>query len=108
VDEALAARVRDVLADGGVNFAEKRMFGGLAFMIRGHMTVGLLGEELMARVGADQYDEALAQPHARVMDFTGKPLRGYVYVAAPATRRDDSLATWVRRCLAFNATLAAK
>ena len=63
-DEALAGRVRDVLADKGDRVREQKMFGGIAFMVDGHMTVGVVKDELMARVGADGEDDALAQPHA--------------------------------------------
>jgi TfoX/Sxy family transcriptional regulator of competence genes len=97
-DEELADRVRAVLA-GESGTGERRMFGGLCFLKDGKMTVGITGDELMVRVGPAAHDEALAQPGARVMDFTGRPMRGFVYVAAEALRDDDALAGWVRRGL---------
>ena len=105
-DEGLAQRVREVLSDGDIG--ERKMFGGLTFMVRGHMCVGVVGEELMVRVGPDQNDEALSQPHARPMDFTGKPMDGFVYVTAKGLESDDDLKEWVDRGLQFNSTLPAK
>jgi TfoX/Sxy family transcriptional regulator of competence genes len=107
-DEALADRIRDVLADRGDRVREQKMFGGLAFMVGGHMTVGVVGDELMARVGADGEDGALAQPHARTMDFTGRPMTGFVFVDAPGVTTEEAVAAWVDRCLAFTTTLPPK
>lgn len=84
-DEGLAQRLREHFADRR-GLAEKKMFGGLAFMFRGHMLIGISGEVLMARVGPEQYDSALNHPHARAMDFTGKPMKGFVYVDPPVSR----------------------
>jgi len=81
-DEKLAARVRKVLA-GRTDVVEKKMFGGLCFMVNGAMCCGLTKTDLMVRFGPVQYDDALAEPHARPMDFTGRPLAGMVYVAPP-------------------------
>ena len=106
-DEGLAERLRLVLA-GRHDVVEKKMFGGLAFMVRGSMCVGVSGDELMARVGPDQYDESLALPDARQMDFTGRPMKGFVYIGTEGTESDDDLSGWVERCLGFNAALPAK
>lgn len=106
-DERLAARVRRVLADDR-GIVERRMFGGLAFMRHGHMFVGILGEALMARVGPDDYDDVLRQPHVRPMDFTGKAMRGYVFVDPPALASDATLSTWVQRCARFVTSLPPK
>ena len=84
------------------------MFGGLAFMLRGHMCIGVVGDQLMVRVGPDQYAASLRQPHAREMDFTGKALRGFVFVAPAGFDSDDDLMRWVDRALAFNRTQPAK
>ena len=99
-DEKLAERVRAVL-DAEPRVEEKKMFGGLCFMVRGHMSVGIVDDELMVRVGGDAYDEALKKPHAREMDFTGKPLRGMVYVAKPGIKTKRQLESWVERGAAF-------
>ena len=97
-DDVLADRVRTILAKrGDVN--ERRMFGGLAFMVRDHMACGVLGRDLIVRVGPEGADEALAQPHARPFDFTGRPSRGIVYVAPEGVANDAQLESWVKRGL---------
>src|SRR5262245_50395193 len=78
-DKGLAQRIREALEDQP-NISEKKMFGGLAFLVRGNMCVGVVGDQLMVRVGAEAHDEALRQPFARKMDFTGRPMKGLVYV----------------------------
>lgn len=93
-DEALAERVRGEL-EGRANVVEKKMFGGIAFMVSGSMACGVIADDLMIRVGPERYEAALARPHARPMDFTGRPLRGMVYIAAEGLRTDASLATWI-------------
>lgn len=111
-DEQMAERVRRVLEarpamdEGGA--PERKMFGGIAFMVRGHMCVGITGSDLMVRVGPDAHAEALTLPHARPMDFTGRPMKGFVYVDATGVNDDASLAAWVERGLAFVGTLAPK
>jgi TfoX N-terminal domain len=102
-DESLADRVRDVLGDES-DVREQKMFGGLAFMVRGHMCVGLLGDELMVRVGPDRYGNALRRAGVREMDFTGRPMRGIVMVA-PSALRGRALRAWVDRGRDFVATL---
>ncbi|NUP07430.1 MAG: TfoX/Sxy family protein [Polyangiaceae bacterium] len=105
--EALAARIRTLLG-GGDDVVEKKMFGGIAFMVDGNMACGVLGEDLMARIGPDKYDEALARPHARPMDFTGRPLRNMVYVAPAGTRTAPMLERWVDESVAFARSRPAK
>jgi TfoX/Sxy family transcriptional regulator of competence genes len=106
-DGELADRVREVLADeDGVT--ERKMFGGLAFMVGGHMACGIVGEELMVRVGPRAYEAALAEPHVREMDFTGKPLRGMVYVGVDGIAAEDDLARWVERGHDYAASLPPK
>jgi TfoX/Sxy family transcriptional regulator of competence genes len=106
-DEGLAKRMREVL-EGSPLVTEKKMFGGVAFLRDGLMFVGVSGDELMARVGADYHDTAVAQPGVRVMDFTGKPMRGYVFINADAIEADKKLAFWIQHCLAFVQTLPPK
>ena len=106
-DEGLAERVRDVLRDRE-EISERKMFGGLAFMSRGHMFVGILGDTLMARVGPDQYADALRQPATREMDFTGKPMKGYVYVAPDGIEADSALERWIGQCLTCARSLPPK
>lgn len=106
-DEGLAERIREILRDRrGVT--ERKMFGGLAFMLDGRMFVGILGDTFMARVGLDDYAKALAQKHVREMDFTGKPMKGYVFVAPEGFESDAALEGWVGRCAKFAESLPPK
>ncbi len=107
VDEYLGDRIRAVLAsEAGVS--ERRMFGGIAFMLRGHMCCGIAGNDFMVRVGPGGYQAALAEPHVRPMDFTGRPLKSMVYVSPDGCRSDEALARWVGLGVAFVATLPPK
>ena len=103
-DEKLADRVRRVIARRE-RVTERKMFGGLAFLLGGRMCCGVLNDELVVRVGPARYKEALAQPHVRQMDFTGKPLTGFVYVAPPRFRSKQALFKWVGRGVEFASTL---
>ncbi len=103
-DEGLAQRIRETL-DGEREVTEKKMFGGVAFLVRGKMFVGIVKDDLMVRVGPVEYAEALKKPFARPMDFTGKPMAGYVFVAPEGTTEDRALAAWVRLGLKFASTL---
>ena len=105
-DETLAARVRDVLA-GTEGVTERKMFGGLAFMVGGHMACGIVGDELMLRLGPARAERALARPHVRPMDFTGRPMTGMVFVGADGLRY-RALRTWVVQAVEFVGTLPPK
>ena len=106
-DQRLAERVRRVLrARRGVT--ERRMFGGLTFLVRGHMCCGVVGDDLVIRVGPEHYKVALSRPHARPMDFTGRPLKGFVYVGPNGHRTDQALARWVRLAAEFASSLPSK
>jgi TfoX/Sxy family transcriptional regulator of competence genes len=104
-DEELADRVRAALAGRSDDISERRMFGGLAFMAGGHMACGVIGEDLVVRLGEDGADAALDEPGTRPMDFTGRPMKGYVYVEPSATATGEAIGAWTRRALAFVATL---
>ncbi len=106
-DESLARRVRAHFADLS-DLRERKMCGGLAFMIRGNMCCGIVGEELMVRVGSEQYAAALAQPDARAMDFTGRPMTGMVMVATDGLASDEALEQWIRRGIEFVSSLPSK
>ena len=106
-DEGLAERVRGLLQERG-RLSEKRMFGGLAFMMNGHMTVGIVKDELMVRVGSDTYAQSLREPHVRAMDFTGRPMKGFVFVSPSGLESDSDLQRWVDRALAYAASLPAR
>jgi TfoX/Sxy family transcriptional regulator of competence genes len=104
-DESLATRLREAVGRrAGVS--EKEMFGGLALLLHGNMFIGILGSDLMVRVGKDAHDECLNQPGARPMDFTGKPMNGYVFVGPDGCRTEQAVGRWVARGAEFVATLA--
>ncbi len=106
-DETVAERLREAFKSySGVT--ERRMFGGLTFLLNGHMCCGVLRNELMVRVGPNAYQEALEQPCSREMDFTGRPLRGLVYVAPEGFESDQSLRDWVDRGTSYALSLPAK
>lgn len=104
VDEALAERVRAVLA-GTPEVVERRMFGGLAFMIAGRMACGVRGEDLIARLGPDGGAAALDEPGVRPMSFRHGPTAAFLLVSPEAVRKPADLERWIRRALAFVATL---
>ncbi len=106
-DEGLAQRIRECLEDEP-GLSERRMFGGLAFLFQGNLGCGVVGDSLMVRVGPDAYEEALALPHAREMDFTGRPMRGLLFVAPAGVEDDDALGGWVERGARFARSLPRK
>ena len=106
-DETLDDRVRAILRERN-DVVERKMFGGLAFLIRGNMCCGIVGTDLMVRVGADQHESALAEAHSRPMDFTGRPSKGMVYVGAEGLRTARSLLHWIDRACRLADTLPAK
>ena len=93
-DVHLADRIRSILKSGG-EFSERKMFGGLAFMVNGHMCCGVLKTDLVLRLTPEEADAALREPHTRPMDFTGKPMKSMIYVSAIGTDSDQALAAWV-------------
>ena len=107
-DEGVAERLREMFDDHPAGCVEKRMFGGLAFMVSGHMCCGVVVDTLMARVGPAQYQAALARLHAREMDFTGKPMKGFVYVAPEGFESDADLRDWIGLCTQFVQALPPK
>jgi hypothetical protein len=101
-DETLAQRVRDIFKDQRVAFEEKKMMGGLCFMVNDKMCIGVEKERLMARIGPDAYDTALTRPGCRPMDFTGRPMRGFVFIQREGFKSDQDLNNWLALALAYN------
>ena len=97
-DERLADRIR-VMLRGRDDVVERKMFGGIAFMVAGRMACGVIRDDLMVKVGADEHDDALAQPHTRPMAFTGRPMKGMVYVEPSGIESEADLARWVDRAV---------
>jgi len=107
-DETLAARVRDILIELGP-FEERKMFGGLAFMVSGRMCCGVLAENLIVKLGKTRGAEVLASnPHVRAFDFTGRPMTGIVYVSPAGTADEGVLRNWVTEGADFAAGELAK
>ncbi len=106
-DEALADRVRTVLSvrEG---LSERKMFGGIGFMIGGNMACGVHGEELIVRLDPNESERALAEPHVRVFDITGRPMKGWILVGPEALETDEDLAGWVDAGADFAALLEPK
>ena len=106
-DEGLAHRVRELMAQTP-GYHEKKMFGGLCFLLDGNMACGINADQLMVRVGPEAYQNALARPHAREMDFTGRALKGFVYVDADGLSEDSGLQAWVDLGTEFAGSLPPK
>jgi TfoX N-terminal domain len=106
-DEALAERVRELLAiRSGVT--ERKMFGGVAWMLDGNMACGVAADELLVRVSPDERERALAEDHTRVFDLTGRPMRGFVCVTPAGVADDEGLASWVDLGADYAASLQPK
>ncbi len=103
-DETLADRIRRAVGLRA-DVTEKKMFGGLAFLLDGRMFCGILKDDLMVRVGPGRYKAALAESHVRPMDFTGRPMTGYVFVGPDGSRTEKAIKKWVNQGAAFAATL---
>ena len=107
-DEDFARRIREHLINApGVT--EKPMFGGLAFLVRGNMAVGVSSSrELVVRVGTDATDDALSRPHTRLFDMTGRPMKGWILVALEGLKTSEELGAWVKRGVDFACSLPPK
>jgi TfoX/Sxy family transcriptional regulator of competence genes len=106
-DEVLAGRIRAVLArKKGIE--EKKMFGGVGFLLNGNMLVGVWKDSLIVRIGSDGYDDALTEPHVRPFDITGKAMKGWLLVEPAGIEADGELKGWIKRAVKFVATLEAK
>lgn len=101
-NELLADRIRRSMKDRRVIFREKEMMGGLAFMVNDKMCVGIVKEKLMARVGPDAYESALRKKGCKPMDFTGRPMKGFVFVEPKGIDSEKDLDYWLGLCLAYN------
>ena|SRR5437588_2280196 len=100
-NEKLNDRIREALADVP-QVEEKKMFGGVCYMVDGKMCVGVVKDEMMCQIGADVYGEALEKRGCREMDFAGKPMEGYVYVNDDGMRTKEQFAYWINLCLEHN------
>ena len=106
-NEALAQRIRQGLAQRK-NIREKKMFGGIGFLLNGNLLVGVWKDSLIVRLGLDEAEEALLEPHVRAFDITGKPMKGWVLIAPAGVEGDDQLGGWIQRAMKFVGKLRAK
>jgi TfoX N-terminal domain len=106
-DEVLAERIRQRLARRK-NVEEKKMFGGIGFLLNGNLLVGVWKDSLIARVGPEGYEDALLEPHVREFDITGRPMRGWVVVGPEGVEDDDQLTDWIGRATRFVRALPAQ
>lgn len=106
-DEELAQRVRD-LVQKELSCSEKKMFGGIGFLMHGNMACGVIRKDLIVRVGQDSYTDALLKPHVELFDMTGRAMTGWVIVKEPGYRSDQDLQDWVSQGVAYALTLPAK
>lgn len=106
-DAGLAQRVREILEEEP-EFDEKKMFGGICFLLFGNMVCGIIRDDLIVRVGAANYNEALKMPHTKKFDLTGKALKGWVMVISEALDSDEELSDWVQKAVNFVRTLPPK
>lgn len=101
-NESLAERVRQILDPKDLLVEEKKMMGGLTFMVNGKMCVGILKDDLMARIAPEVYEAALSKPGCRKMDFTGRPMKGFVFIDQEGISSNQNLEYWVQLALDFN------
>ncbi len=106
-DQGLAQRIRELLA-GTPDLIEKKMFGGVGFLLRGNMACGVNQDRLIVRVGPERYEEALAHPQAAPFDMTGRAMKGWVFVNPEGIKSDDDLRAWLQRGADFALTLPPK
>lgn len=106
-NERLAERIRAIVGDGP-GLTERKMFGGIAFMLNGNMFCGITRDDLMVRVGPDRFEAALASPGARLMDFTGRPSKGMAFVGPEGYGTDEQLRVWVEQTLDYARSLPSK
>ena len=106
-DPILAARIREVVARNQ-NIVEKKLFGGVGFLLQGNLLVAAWKDSLVVRLGPVGYDEALLEPHVDEFDVTGKPMKGWVMVAPEGVDEDAELVAWIARAMQFVETLPAK
>ena len=105
--ESLAGRIRDALARKK-NIEEKKMFGGIGFLLHGNMLVGVWKNSLIVRLGADEGENALLEPHVKAFDITGRPMKGWILVEPEGVEDDDQLKTWIQRAVKFVEKLPGK
>jgi TfoX/Sxy family transcriptional regulator of competence genes len=105
-DQRLADQIRKALPKSSI--VEKEMFGGLSFLVRGNMACGVIGKEMMVRIGPEGHAAALSEPHVRPFDMTGRPMKGWIVVRAAGLKDDAAVARWAKRGLTYARSLPPK
>ena len=106
-DEGLAHRIREIVSDQP-GLVEKKMFGGVGFMLQGNMACGVNKEDLIVRIGPEQYDAAVTRPNTKPFDITGRPMKGWVVVEPDGYESDEVLQEWVQQGVDFALSLPPK
>lgn len=106
-DEGLAFRIEEILSDKA-DLDEKRMFGGIAWLVNGNVAVGVYEESLISRIGPEDYQSALSKPGVREFDITGRPMKGWIMASDDAINEDNDLKYWIQKGLEFGSSLPAK
>jgi TfoX/Sxy family transcriptional regulator of competence genes len=106
-DEVLAQRISKVL-EGTPGLTEKKMFGGVGYLVHGNMACGVTKEDLIVRVGAEGYEDSLKQPHVRVFDMTGRPMKGWVTISPDGLQDQKELEAWIQKGIDFAKSLPPK
>jgi TfoX/Sxy family transcriptional regulator of competence genes len=106
-DEGLAQRIVELLEEKP-GFTEKKMFGGICFLLSGNMACGIINEDLIVRVGSERYEASLKLPHTRKLDITGKPMKGWVMVSWKGYETDEDLSKWIQQGLHYALSLPPK
>jgi TfoX/Sxy family transcriptional regulator of competence genes len=106
-DDGLVQRVRELMTDL-TDFSEKKMFGGICFLIQGNMACGIIKYDVIVRIGPENYEDALKKPGVRLFDFTGRPMKGWVVVSAESHESDDQLVHWIKLAVLFTLSLPPK
>ena len=101
-DEFLADRIRAILKEKQVSFDERKMMGGICYMVNDKMCLGIVRDNLMARIDPEIYDQALSKKGCREMDFTGRPMKGFVFIEPEGIDMDRDLGYWIQLCLDYN------
>jgi len=101
-DEHLTERIRMAFQEKGIAAEEKKMMGGICFLVNAKMCAGVIKNNLMARIDPDIYDDVMKRPGCREMDFTKRPMKGFVFVEPEGTDMDADLADWIQLCLDYN------
>lgn len=106
-DEGLAYRIEEILKER-TDLDEKRMFGGIAWLVNGNVAVGVFEESLISRIGPEEYKTALNRPGIREFDITGRPMKGWIMASDEAINEDNGLNYWIEKGLEFGSSLPAK